>query len=86
VHQPDPLSLPFPGDGACFPEVRVVVAYDPAVTETTRPPDDALDLLAFIGASPSPYHAVAEAGRRLEAAGFVRLHETDSWPMAPGRH
>ncbi len=64
----------------------MVVAYDPAVTETTRARDDALDLLAFIGASPSPFHAVAEASRRLDAAGFVQLHETDSWPMAPGRH
>ena len=28
------------------------------------------DLLAFIDASPSPYHCVAEAARRLERAGF----------------
>ena len=71
VHQPHPLTQ---------------VPYDPAVTDTTGSHDDALDLLAFIAASPSPYHAVAEAGRRLRAAGFVELHETDSWPLAPGRH
>jgi aspartyl aminopeptidase len=47
---------------------------------------DALDLLAFIGGSPSPFHAVAEASRRLQDGGFVEVHESDSWPMAPGRH
>lgn len=39
------------------------------------------DLAAFIQASPTPYHACAEAGRRLEAAGFERLAETDEWPL-----
>jgi aspartyl aminopeptidase len=42
-------------------------------------PTDALsaadDLASFIDASPSPFHAVAEAARRLEAAGFVALDE-----------
>jgi len=31
----------------------------------------ATDLLSFIDASPSPYHCVAEAARRLDAAGFT---------------
>ena len=34
-------------------------------------------LLAFLAASPSPYHAVADAAARLEAAGFTPLDETD---------
>jgi aspartyl aminopeptidase len=42
------------------------------------------DLAAFIEASPTPYHACAEAGRRLEAAGFARLDEKDAWPAADG--
>jgi aspartyl aminopeptidase len=42
------------------------------------------DLAAFIKAAPTPYHACAEAGRRLEAAGFRRLAETDQWPVGPG--
>ncbi|MCD0446578.1 M18 family aminopeptidase [Glycomyces sp. A-F 0318] len=42
------------------------------------------DLAAFIEASPTPYHACAEAGRRLEAAGFRRLAEADEWPTGPG--
>jgi aspartyl aminopeptidase len=37
------------------------------------------DLLAFLGASPTPFHAVDEGRRRLEAAGFRRLDETDRW-------
>ncbi|SDD30011.1 M18 family aminopeptidase [Glycomyces harbinensis] len=42
------------------------------------------DLAAFIQAAPTAYHACAEAGRRLEAAGFRRLAETDAWPLDPG--
>ncbi|HEX2850677.1 MAG TPA: M18 family aminopeptidase [Acidimicrobiales bacterium] len=34
------------------------------------------DLRAFLDASPSPFHAVAEAAGRLEAAGFVAVDET----------
>src|SRR5215470_11864110 len=37
------------------------------------------DLLAFLGASPTPFHAVHEGQRRLEAAGFRRLDEADRW-------
>ncbi|WP_227995860.1 M18 family aminopeptidase [Glycomyces albidus] len=45
------------------------------------------DLAAFIQASPTPYHACAEAAKRLEAAGFRRLAETDDWPAGePGGH
>ncbi len=44
----------------------------------------ALDLLAFIDASPSPFHAVAESVRRLEAAGFRGLCESEAWQLAPG--
>ncbi|MFG3339591.1 M18 family aminopeptidase [Glycomyces sp. NPDC048151] len=39
------------------------------------------DLAAYIKASPTPYHACAEAGSRLEAAGFRRLAETEEWPL-----
>lgn len=42
------------------------------------------DLLAFCDAGASPFHAVAEMSRRLEAAGFRRLWETDSWKLSPG--
>jgi aspartyl aminopeptidase len=42
------------------------------------------DLRRFVDASPSPGHAVAELVRRLEAAGFTELVETDSWAPGPG--
>jgi aspartyl aminopeptidase len=42
------------------------------------------DLLAFIEAAPTPYHAVAEVAARLSEAGFQRLSERDSWPLTPG--
>lgn len=46
--------------------------------------DRVADLLAFIDRSPSPYHAVANALRRLEAAGFRRLREEEPWALEPG--
>ena len=47
--------------------------------------DYVADLAAFIAASPSSYHAAAEAARRLDEAGFVRLEETDAWSAAEQR-
>ncbi|MGB4137558.1 MAG: M18 family aminopeptidase [Microbacterium sp.] len=44
----------------------------------------AADLADFVAASPSSYHAAEEVARRLEDAGFTRLHETDAWPAQPG--
>jgi len=45
------------------------------------------DLLAYLDASPTPYHAVAETVARLEAAGFTPLAERAPWSLAPGdRH
>ncbi len=42
------------------------------------------DLIAFIAASPSPYHAVASAAERLEKAGFRRVEETEAWDGTSG--
>ena len=42
------------------------------------------DLLEFIDASPTPFHAVAETAARLEARGYRRLEEADAWDVAPG--
>ncbi|HEY8074897.1 MAG TPA: M18 family aminopeptidase, partial [Labilithrix sp.] len=45
------------------------------------------DLLAFLGESPTPFHAVASATKRLTAAGFRPIAETDSWSdLAPGKY
>jgi aspartyl aminopeptidase len=46
----------------------------------------ALDLIDFVDASPSPYHAAAEAIRRLVAAGFRPLEGAEVWPSGPGRY
>jgi aspartyl aminopeptidase len=37
------------------------------------------DLIGFLGASPTPFHAVDEGRKRLEAAGFRPLDETERW-------
>lgn len=42
------------------------------------------DLLAFIDASPSPWHAVSTMSARFEAAGFAKLDETEKWALKPG--
>ncbi|MFI9270173.1 M18 family aminopeptidase [Kitasatospora sp. NPDC052896] len=42
------------------------------------------DLIAYLAASPSPYHAVAGAAERLEKAGFRQVAETDAWEGTSG--
>ncbi|RDG35017.1 M18 family aminopeptidase [Streptomyces corynorhini] len=42
------------------------------------------DLKSFLAASPSPYHAVANAAERLEKAGFRQVRETDAWDGSAG--
>lgn len=42
------------------------------------------DLLRFLGAAPTPYHAVAELSRRLSGAGFQGLNEAEEWHLDPG--
>jgi len=37
------------------------------------------ELLSFINASPTPFHAVLSIKQRLEKAGFKGLEERDSW-------
>ena len=42
------------------------------------------DLLHYIDASPTPFHAVDETTARLRAAGYRHLDETQPWDVAPG--
>jgi aspartyl aminopeptidase len=42
-------------------------------------------LLDFIGNSPTPFHAVAEMARMLEAGGFKQLRESESWQLESGK-
>lgn len=45
------------------------------------------DLLKFLGESPTPFHAVANATARLTSTGFRVLSETEDWTnLAPGRY
>ncbi|KPV41521.1 aminopeptidase [Thiohalorhabdus denitrificans] len=45
----------------------------------------AQDLLDYIDASPSPWHAVANAMEALERRGYQRLWEEETWDLLPGR-
>lgn len=51
------------------------------MTEDTALLDDLLD---FLQRSPTPFHAVATMVARLQAQGFVRLAEADSWALNSG--
>jgi len=44
----------------------------------------ALDLLNFIDASPSPWHAVNSVEQRLLKQGFTQLNEAKAWQLNPG--
>lgn len=58
-------------------------------TQSTDPsPRDerAQDLCALVDVSPSPFHLCAEVARRLGAAGFVEVRETEAWPTEQGRY
>lgn len=50
----------------------------------SKPGSRSDDFLAFLDASPTPWHAVAEAAARLEAVGFTRLYEREDWTLSPG--
>jgi len=44
----------------------------------------AQDLINFIDASPSPWHAVHSVEQRLLAEGYLRLQETERWQLQEG--
>jgi len=43
-------------------------------------------LLDFIKKSPTPFHAVEQMIKRLQAAGFKRLSEKDAWNLHSHKH
>lgn len=42
------------------------------------------ELVDFLTASPTPFHAVDQMALRLAHVGFARLHEADPWVIEPG--
>lgn len=52
----------------------------------TNPREAARDLIKFLNASPSPYHAAAQALDRLTEAGFSYLPLNGDWPASAGRY
>ena len=50
-------------------------------------PGEAIKLLKYIDATPTPYHAAEELARMLEESGAQRLIETDRWEkLVPGKN
>jgi aspartyl aminopeptidase len=66
------------------PSVHGSPRYAPAMVRTDEDSEPLGRLLAFLDASPSPYHAVAMAAAALEAAGFRARDETQAWGAAGG--
>eukprot|EP00775_Hariotina_reticulata_P004980 gene4980-5222_t len=60
------------------------MAADSAPAVTAEAKSKANDMLSFINAAWTPYHAVEEASRRLLAAGFTHIAEKDAWNLKPG--
>ena len=56
------------------------------MTATFDPEDEVHGLLAYLDASPTPFHAAAEAAARLRAAGFAPVDLADEFPEGPGRY
>jgi aspartyl aminopeptidase len=47
---------------------------------------EAQGLIDFVDASPSPFHACAQAATRLSGAGFAEVTETAAFPTEPGAY
>ncbi len=47
---------------------------------------EAQGLIEFVDASPSPFHACAQAADSLAAGGFAELSEREPFPTTPGRY
>jgi aspartyl aminopeptidase len=47
---------------------------------------EAQGLIDFVDASPTPFHACAEAAARLTSAGFTEVSESAPFPTEPGAH
>lgn len=57
---------------------------DSKADQASRALARAEDLIAYIDRSMTPFHAVAETVRRLEAEGWTALDERQAWQLAPG--
>lgn len=57
-----------------------------ATSAAMAPPKSAYEFVDFVNDSPTPYHAVASAVKRLEKAGFTAVKERDDWSstLKPG--
>ncbi len=43
------------------------------------------ELFDYIAACPSAFHTTAHSAQMLDEAGYLRLHESDSWELTPGK-
>ena len=78
-------SCPRACSGERYWAVPMTATTATTATSTAAATDAAAqDLLAYIDASPTPYHAVAETRRRLVAKGYRPLDEREAWELKAG--
>lgn len=58
----------------------------PTVEAPRQFADHVADVISFVEASPTSYHAAAEVARRLDEAGLTRLEEDQPWSEVTGNH
>ena len=47
--------------------------------------DSAKELLDFLNASPTCYHAVKNLADKLDSEGYIRLNECETWKLSAGK-
>ena len=58
----------------------------PTSTRPLTKSDFVQDYLAYLDASPSPYHAIQSASAMLRDAGFQEVDRAGAWPSEPGKY
>ncbi len=80
-----PTKVVVPGGRGGSAVAGTMASMSTTAPSETPAPEPIDSLLGFLGASPSPFHAVQEAARRLDAAGFEEVDPVRPWPGGGGR-
>ena len=67
-----------------YADDRTLLIYCPLCDNSLMPTgESARNLLNFLDASPTPYHAVETIRSLLESSGFLELRESEKWQLSP---
>ncbi|KAJ3295630.1 hypothetical protein HDU76_006816 [Blyttiomyces sp. JEL0837] len=77
-------AIRVPTSSRYYSSSTVATSSSSSSSDSSLQLQSATDFLTFVSASPSPFHAVAESRRRLEAAGFKALTEREAFKIERG--